>query len=388
MSTCADLRYSRETVADGLEASCLAMISATLGFAVVDASSRQTAGVGGRASLDQLKKGSWVAFTLGVAAFVLQTAIGRFGIAIPGLQAVLSTVRNFLVVGACGLVLHRFQTGGARVALIAAAGFALATPAVLLVTTAILSDSIELAIVILAFYLSLQKPRSSPFARNLLIFSATVSFALIFAIFYLQMRGELRSIVWGGGSVQSAIETTTKSITIFEIESVGGFDTLTQIDARLNQNIFIGLAIARLRLLPDTYEEGATIAQAGLGWIPRFLWPEKPERGGAAFISKHTGVEFSGTTTFGAGPIFELFVNFGYPAVLIGFVLMGALVRVLDVAAFRAVRNGDLPGFAKYHLAGMAIMPALADLFFIVASLGSALLIGWGARVAWSRWMR
>lgn len=375
--------YTRQTVADGLEASCIAMLFATLGFALVDLTLKARTITKTSLNLEVVRKSAWIAIALGLAAFSVGLALSRMGISIPGMQAVLTALRNLLVVGASGVVLHRYLTKGARSALLLTIFFALLLPGLLLVTTAILADSIELSIVSLAFYFSLRRVKSGSFGRNLSIFCAVFAVSVVFSIGYLQYRDILRNVVWGGGSIEDALGVASNAAKDFEIGKAGDNEALAMLDIRLNQNIFIGLAIDRLRSDQDSYEQGASIVAAMVGWVPRIIWPEKPQRGGSAFIAKHTGLSFSEGTTFGAGPIFELFVNFGYIGVAIGFAFCGMLVRVFDIYAFRALQAGDLPSFAQYQLAGMALLPALADLLFLTTALATALLVGWGLRFAW-----
>ena len=377
--------YSRQTVADGLEASCLAMLAATLGFAVVDATIKFRKSAAQLFQIEWLRKGSILLMLIGLGDFAVGTALGRMGIVVPGLQATQSTIQNLFVVGVCVFVLHRYLTDGQYKALILSGVLALTVPAILLVTTAILADSIVLAMVVMTFYLALPSPGANTFRRNLTVLGLSTAFAVIFAVFYLQAREALRDVVWGGGGIGQAIEDVVSSAERFNVRTVVNTDSLLLLDARLNQNIFVGLAIEQLHSMPDTYENGATIELALFAWVPRFLWADKPTRGGSKFLAKHTGLEFSEGTTFGAGPIYEFYVNYGYFGVFFGFLALGALVRRLDVAAYRALATADLARFAQYHLAGISLLSPLADVFFLVTALVTALLVGWGLRFVWKQ---
>jgi len=83
--------------------------------------------------------------------------------------------------------------------------------------------------------------------------------------------------------------------------------------------------------------------------------------------------------------VFEFYVNFGYPGVFFGFVVLGFILRRLDIAAFRSLRAESLGSFAQYQLMGVILLGSLADLFFLVTSIAVALLVGLGLRIAWSR---
>lgn len=286
------------------------------------------------------------------------------------------------------LDLHSHLTVGSRQAMIWAGVLALVMPAVLLISTAILADSIVLAILITTFYLALPSPSVNIFWRNLIMLGLSITCALVFAVFYLQARSALREVVWSGGSIGAAASNVTNSAGSFDVRTSQDNETLYMIDGRLNQNIFVGLAIEQLRSLPNSYENGTTIEQAMLAWVPRFLWPGKPERGGSSFVAQHTGLEFSEGTTFGAGPVFEFYVNFGYIGIAAGFFVLGYMVRAFDITASRALETGNLARFAQYQLAGIAILQPLADLFYVVNGLVAALLLGWGLRVALKHWAK
>jgi hypothetical protein len=209
----------------------------------------------------------------------------------------------------------------------------------------------------------------------------------IFSTAWLEVRKSIRQIVSQGGSSELVAEAAISAATQYDIGTSLAFEALANVDSRLNQNIFIGLAIEKLQLLPDTYENGQTILFAFLGWVPRFLWPDKPERGGSVFMAKHTGLEFDATTTFGVGPIYEFYVNFGYTGVFSGFFVLGGLIRLFDIFAVRALFRFNTARFAQYHLAGIALLDPLADLFFIVTLLASALLFGWFLRIGVHRYL-
>jgi hypothetical protein len=378
------MNFTRDTVAAGVEASSLAILAAFFGFRLVDFKWPVRRRLAACISLELLRKGSLSLMTLGFGFLMLGAASVRMNITLPGLQAVQSTLENLLVVGGCGFILHSYMTQGWFKALAWAGILALITPAVRLVTVAILADSVVIGIVIASFLLTLSSPWTEPrletFWHRLALLMLAVGSAYLFSVFYMQSRGLLREVVWGGGSIEQAVDNVVSSATNFDVSTAGDDETLYRFDMRMNQSVFVGLAIERLRHSPENFEAGATLAMALLAWVPRAVWPEKPERGGSAFISKHTGLKFSEGTSFGAGPVFEFYVNFGYFGVFVGFLGFGIVLRLLDVAAFRALGSADLPAVAKNLLAGIVLLQPLADLFFVVTGLATALLVGWGLR--------
>lgn len=379
----AGLLFRRETVASGVETSLLAMIAANIGFVLGGKMMGRRPRSMRELPLKTLRRGSHFLVALGFGFVVIETVLPRIGVETPGLQAVVSSARNLLLVGACGILLHSYAAGREQRSLLLAILMAVSVPAIYLVMTAILADSTGTAVAILAFFVTLSRPDRKVFARNIALFAGAMAVAFIFATGYLQYRHELRSVVSADGSVGRAIETIVDSASRVDLTALVGNDALALLDGRLNQNIFIGLAIEKLELMPDTYENGATIGLALLGWVPRVIWPDKPERGGSRFLTKHTGKVTAEGTTFGAGPIFEFYVNFANAGVAIGFLILGVLVKIFDVLAVHALYAGLLSRVAQFQLAGFALINPLADLFFIVTGVAVAFLIGWALNRAW-----
>ena len=215
--------------------------------------------------------------------------------------------------------MYLYMSGKKKYAILVTALFAVLLPTVFLLVSGILADSVSIAFAIFAFYLTLRPVSGGAFVRNLVLTGALMSFSFVFAVFYLQMRGELRELVWGGGSMSSAAGLTISAAQKFDTASFSSYSALTAIDGRLDQNILVGLAIEKLRVLPNTYENGETILMAFVGWVPRFIWTNKPVRGGSAFVFKHTGKVSAEGITFGAGP---------NPRVIRQFCLLGGLPGV------------------------------------------------------------
>jgi hypothetical protein len=383
----AALRYTRETVAEGFAVSTLAMVASVIGFAIIDlnqgAPIRRAGAVGFHAG--KLRQGSILLLGIGASVLVLDTAMNKIGLSIAGLQAVTANARNLFGAGACGYILHSFIAGNSQRALVLTLAFAVVLPVTFLISSAIFADSIAIAAAIVSFYLVLNRGVESTLGKNLALTAAITFGAFIFAGTYLQTREAIREVIWNDGDLSSSAGAVADAAGKLDVGSSTNLSTLALVDIRLNQNIFIGLAIEKLRALPDTYENGATIALALLGWIPRFVWPDKPERGGSAFIGKHTGKVTAEGTTYGAGPVFEFYVNFASTGVFFGFIVMGAMLRLFDVRAADSLRHAEMPRFAQYYLAGLSMLAPLADLFFIVTSIAASLLISAVLRYGWSK---
>lgn len=388
----AAMKYTSSTVADGLEVSFLALLAAVIGFAIIEAfmaPNRVPAGIT-RTSQRRLRTGAIFVLCVGALGAAIQTFAVLVGIELPGFQALLASLRGLFAVGSCGLILYFHQNKDERAVVIAAASLAIILPLIVLVTTAILEDSTIILVSIVIFCLTLRDPIRSPrgvFWRNLFVSASVVIVGFYSAVTYLQARAELREVVWGGEGVSSALSTTIDAIAHFDPGSATSYESLALIDGRLNQNVFIGLAVENTRFDPNIYARGETIFGSFAALVPRFLWPEKPQRGGSEFVSKYTGLMFSSGTTFGAGPIFEFYVNYSYWGVFFGFLMWGAVLRGFDIVAASSLRGSNTARYAQYHLAGLMMLQPLAELFFVLTLVGAAFIVGALLRFLWVRYV-
>jgi len=376
----ASMNYTRDTVADGLEASFLAMLAAFLGFLLAEkgAPAALPRGQADAQVLANLKRVSLLMIAIGAVTLVIQTGTLMLGLAFPGFQAILFGPRSLVAVGAIGLIAYEYRTSGSRRALVLALIFAVAVPALFLITTAILEDSIVLSMAIFIFYLTLSKGTGmlTPWLRNMTLISLAIATAIVFSAGYMQTRTVLRETLRYGGGVGDAVRTAADLAGSLEASALFDNPSLALLDGRLNQNLYIGLTIEYLRTLPNLHANGDTILLALAGVVPRFIWPNKPERGGSAFMSKYTGVEFDEEASFGVGPIFELYVNFAYYGIFFGFLPLGYLIRKMDMAAARNMAVYSIVGATPPFLICIAIIQPLADIIFLVTGVAAAFLIG------------
>jgi hypothetical protein len=93
-----------------------------------------------------------------------------------------------------------------------------------------------------------------------------------------------------------------------------------------NRGDYTELLAAALEYTPavEPFAYGSTLLDIFVALVPRALWPDKPfELGGSAFVTKYTGIAFGEGTSVATGLLFELYINFGTGAVLIGMFLLG-----------------------------------------------------------------
>ncbi|MGH7134594.1 MAG: hypothetical protein ACREHD_02580, partial [Pirellulales bacterium] len=132
---------------------------------------------------------------------------------------------------------------------------------------------------------------------------------------------------------------------------------LYAIDGRLNQNSLVGRAISFMDVTKKEPAHGRTLAIAAIAWVPRALWPGKPEFGGSGGLAaEYTGRTFAKGTSVGVGHVMELYINFLMPGVGLGFFIFGAVIRYVDVHAADALRCGRTWDYVFYHLVGLVAL--------------------------------
>src|SRR5690606_30812846 len=101
-------------------------------------------------------------------------------------------------------------------------------------------------------------------------------------------------------------------------------------------------AVERLKLGQVDYLRGRSVWEGAIALVPRLLWPDKPVYGGSPQIVREmTGLHLSENTSWGVGNVMEFYINFGIPGLVGGFLIVGALLGVLDRRAAQALQAGD-----------------------------------------------
>ncbi|WPY96230.1 hypothetical protein T8T21_17125 (plasmid) [Limimaricola variabilis] len=204
---------------------------------------------------------------------------------------------------------------------------------------------------------------------------------------WFSYRDEIRQVVWEGtgGSLTSILWQAVSQIELF---SPWNFEALDLVNIRLNLNLFVAHMIEQHQLFPELQQYGATLVILPLALLPRFLWPDKPVRGGSDFMSEHTGLLLSDSATFGSGTVFEFYINFGLTGVFVGFIIFGMILRRIDRAAARYLHEGQLMRFAKLYAVGIVMLDPLLRPFFIVNGALFAWIIMTVIDIALKGWLR
>jgi hypothetical protein len=126
------------------------------------------------------------------------------------------------------------------------------------------------------------------------------------------------------------------------------------------------------------FQYGETMKYALYAFIPRILWPEKPNVSRGAWFTAYLGFsprEEESTTSTGITAVGELYWNFGVPGVLIGMFFIGALFGVLwKMAGINPVQTPLRLLLYVYVTLGMPDLPEAVTL--VASSVCLIILFG------------
>lgn len=194
---------------------------------------------------------------------------------------------------------------------------------------------------------------------------------------YFIQRGEIRAAVWGGQSYENRIEASLGIFTNFRFYDINDPDTVLAVEARLNQNVLVGIGVQAHANGYSQLQYGATVPLWSL--VPRVLWPDKPQVGGGRnVVSDFTGITFAEGTSVGVGNPLEFYINFGWAGVVGGFVLLGALLTWYDRGLFTGLQRNDLRSVVWYGLPGLTLINPGGNLMEILVAYVAAHVVAYG----------
>ncbi|MEP2612598.1 hypothetical protein [Marinobacter alexandrii] len=297
----------------------------------------------------------------GVAGF----SLARLQLPIPLIDAILQVGRNAALIavciGAAFTVLTDRKASYRRWLLIG-----MVIPAIYLIVFGFASYGFILVCILVAFYLAFMRRKTPKLWKALTAgFAITYIFLAAF-VAWMNFRDNLRAMIADNSSIGARIEVLWQAALSSRLLSWYDYQSLDLLTVRLNQYIFVGKAIELQSADPSLRLYGETIWIAFFAWVPRFLWPEKPEMNTTQFMRDHTGIDFGDRATFGNGPVLEYYVNFGWPGIILGLLLLGVLLGRIDTKARQHLDAGQMLGFAKWFAVGMAFVAPLTNLFFMI----------------------
>jgi len=141
----------------------------------------------------------------------------------------------------------------------------------------------------------------------------------LFLVVVLQsVKWEYRKLTWFGDETTEQVEESNLSIfwglmaeRFADPSALNDPLVLGNILERFNQGYLTASAIEHTPAI-EPFANGETVSKAILAaFVPRFLWPQKPEAGGRENIARFTNIELVGKTSMNIGQLGEAYVNFG-----------------------------------------------------------------------------
>ena len=306
-----------------------------------------------------------VYLAVGVGFYLLSaTLLGS----IPTVSAVIGTGRAFLLVG-LGMSAWVAFRSDKRFAFLLWVGAAMWLPLFTLISAGFLGFGTVALLMVVAFFVSLNGIGS----RGALVALLCVYIGLSVYVTYMRDRKDIRDVVWTGGDIAARVQKVENMVVGFEWFDPYNTDHLDRIDARLNQNTLVGAAVDYIGSNPKAFARGETLLEAFLALVPRIIWPDKPVfAGSGTWVSRYTGMTFEENTSVGMGQVFEFYINFGTAGIVMGFLVFGTAIAVVDSVARSRLVVGNWPGFVLWYVPGTALLQAGGSLVEISSSAAAA----------------
>ncbi len=293
----------------------------------------------------------WPAFYL-VLGLLIMVGVGSVLARVPSISAILGAASNLLVIGLIFLVWRAGKERG-RMKMLAVASWALLIPIFGLGSSGFLSFGAATLAIVIGVLAQFYRPRWA----ILLALPLVLYLGLSVFVTYTRDKVAIREVVWHGGSSMQKVARVVETFSDFELLDLRNPDHLSRLDARLNQNFLIGLAVHRLQSGEMDYLGGTSLLNALAAPIPRVIWANKPVvAGGMGLAGEWTGMTFAEGTSVGLGHVMELYVNFGHMGVILGFALLGGTLRWLDFQGARRLLAGDYSGAMFFMLLGIPFL--------------------------------
>lgn len=202
---------------------------------------------------------------------------------------------------------------------------------------------------------------------------------------YFENRDHIRESVWGGASMTDRIDSVLSVGSTFHIVDFGNEEDLAALDERLNQNMFVGIAVQRLQQGQVNYLNGSSVWDGVISLVPRVFWPDKPVTGGSGdLVMDLTGLRLNEDTSWGVGAVLEYYGNFGIGGLICGFFLMGWLLGTTDLRAALAERRGDLSAALLWFLPSVPLVGGgTGSLMETIGASGAAVVAAYAWRWGW-----
>ena len=302
-----------------------------------------------------------------ICYFLSMTGLGN----LPTVSAMITGSSNLAVVGLMLKSWRAWERGDRKYFKLWVA-LAAAYPLLTIITQGFIGFGIFNTILVITFVTGFYRPR-----WKLVVFGSVAMYlGLSIFVTYMRDRVEIRSVVWGGQSYGSRLDRLTDTFSNYELFDINDDAHLERIDSRLNQNSLVGASVHYLESGRVGFARGETLWQALIALVPRAIWPGKPVTAGSGdLVSRYTGYYFADGTSIGVGQVMEFYINFGQAGVIIGFLVIGFILALIDIRAGECIAKNDWINFACWYLPGAAVMQVGGSLVDVTASAGAALAV-------------
>ncbi|MGH6955729.1 MAG: hypothetical protein ACREEW_03585, partial [Caulobacteraceae bacterium] len=210
---------------------------------------------------------------------------------------------------------------------------------------------------------------------------------LTFFVNYFEHRKDIRHEAWGGASMENRADAVLGIFDTFHPIDFGSEQDMLALDKRLNQNLFVGLAAARIGEGEVGYLNGRSVWDGVLELIPRAYWPDKPVVAGSGhLVIDMTGLHLDENTSWGVGNVMEFYINFGMPGVIVGFLLLGWVLGALDIHAAAAERRGDFRRAIVLFLPAVGLIQPNGSVVEMTGAAAAAFVAAVGWQWLWDIW--
>jgi hypothetical protein len=111
---------------------------------------------------------------------------------------------------------------------------------------------------------------------------------------------------------------------------------------RMNQGNIVTQVMQRIPTI-QPFDDGKYLFKTILSsFVPRFLWPDKPEAGGRFNMQYYAGKKMNLVTSMNVGPLGEAYGSFGTRQAILFMVLLGLFIRWVYGIVFRISRKTPL----------------------------------------------
>lgn len=155
-------------------------------------------------------------------------------------------------------------------------------------------------------------------------------FTGVFLLLVVQLvKPAFRAQTWGktyeGNKAALFGSLFVEKLTSFSVESA---DAFFPIYYRTNQGYNVALVMRRFPKMHDFDHGSNLMLSLASAFVPRFLWPDKPEAGGKFNMKYYVGVTIVGWST-NVGPLGEAYGSFGTAGGIVFMTLLGLFIRLV-----------------------------------------------------------